>query len=1495
MLKFPVEGGIITICSTILIPTECTSVITSSVIPREERTLPANFKVALHPNFPDQEVVIGGTLSGKGRTDLCSVLKKNLDIFAWQPSDMTGVPRSIAEHQLNIREGYSPVRQKKRGQAPERGKAIQAEDCYPLPEINWKVESLCGYLFKFFLDAYKGYHQIQLAEADEEKTAFHTGQGVYCYTKMPFGLKNVGATYQRLMDKAFEGQIGRNIEVNVDDLVVKSYTEAEMMRDIKKTFRTLRKVNMKLNPKKCLFGLAEGVFLGYVITPEGIKPCPDKTAAVLQLPSSRTIKEVQSLNGNLASLNRFLSKSAEKSMPLFQTLKKYIKKSDFHWTVKAEQAFQQLKQHLSEIPLLVAPKPQEGLIIYLSATYGAISACKLLAVASLIFLQWEQPSLGTTFTGSGNLYCQWELSPGSGNALIKPCPDKMTAVLQLPSPQTIKEVQSLNGNLASLNRFLSKSAEKSLPLFQTLKKCIKKSDFRWTTEAEQVFQQLKQHLSALLLLAAPKPQEELIMYLSATHGAISAVLLTERGTAQTPVYFISRALQGPELNYSPMEKLVLSLVFAAKRLQRYFQAHPIAVITDQPFKQVMSRPDAAGRLQKWSIMLGEHNITYRLRTSIKGQILADFLNEMPSNASQASNNEAEYEALIAGLRIATQMGVKNIQANVDSKLVANQVLGTYIAREENMIKYLDITKDLVSGFKTFSISQVPRSKNKKADDLSKIASTSFAHLSKQVLVEVLETKSITEKEVTAVIEEEGPTWMTELMNYLKEGTLPKDEKEARKIRLKARHMHAGPRSVVAKAIRLGYFWPTMHKDAQDMIRKCSDCQIHRPFPDGPGKVKFLIVAMDYFTKWIEAKAVATITDGQVKKFVWDNIVCRFGISGEIISDNGKQFADNPFKDWCDKLNITQHFASVKHPQSNGLVERENRSLEEGIKARLGEGNKNSVEELPHGSGRNVLGIHDHPGRDKTVPRQNRSYATTLVLTDNQRVITNQPIKQIISRLDVAGRLQKWVVMLGEHNITYRTRTSVKGQILADFLVEEPDEAPPDTSVVEIPQEAWILFTDGSSCVDGSEYEALIAGLQIAAQMGVRNVHVSVDYKLMANQVLGTYVAKEENMVRYLEKAKSLIIGFANFSISQVLRRKNKKADALSKIASTSFAHLSKQVLVEASFLKLWLRCVGPLEEYYVIRDIHEGSCSMHAEPRSVVAKAMRLGYYWLTMHRDAQDMIRTCNACQIHRPVRRNPQQPLTLITNPWPFYKWGIDIADPFPEGPEKVRFFSSYGLFHKVDRGESRGNKHWKSSEEVRVGQHSMPLQSPRRNSLEQWNQGPSQRGKQELDRRTSPCPWARRTMIKSSHGETLFSLTYGTKAVIPAEIRMPTYRTTVVDAMHNDEELRLHLDLLEERRERAVIRKAKAKLKMTKYYNARVRGVTFKPGDFVYCSNDASHAVDEGKLGPKWEGPYEATKALGDGAFKLRSTDGTVLPRTWNIANLKSVTSESRLMHG
>ncbi|GKB93906.1 reverse transcriptase domain-containing protein [Tanacetum coccineum] len=457
-------------------------------------------------------------------------------------------------------------------------------------------------------------------------------------------------------------------------------------------------------------------------------------------------------------------------------------------------------------------------------------------------------------------------------------------------------------------------------------------------------------------------------------------------------------------------------------------------------------------------------------------------------------------------------------------------------------------------------------------------------------------------------------------------------------------------------------------------------------------------------------------------------------------------------------------------------------------------------------------------------------------------------------------------MLGEHNITYRPRTSVKGQTLADFLVEKPDEALPDMSMDKAP----------SSCVDGSgaglilispegmeftyalrfqftasnneaEYEALIAGLRIAIQMGESNMH-----------------------------AKSLISGLANFSISQVPRSKNKKTDALSKIASTSFTHLSKQVLVEVlkeksiqveevatvveeegptrmtqiveylkngtllddrkeasklcikarqyellegvlyrrSFLNPWLRCVGPLQVDYVIREIHEGSCSMHAGPRSVVAKAMRLGYYWPTMHRDARDMILAMDY-----------------------FTKWIETKAVAKITGSRVKKFVwdnivCHFGFLREIvsDNGKQFSDKPFKDwCEKLNITQRFTSIKHPQSNGL------------------------AHRMMIKSSHGDTPFSLTYGTEAVIPVKIGMPTYRIAVVDAIHNDEELRLNLDLLEGQREHAAIREAKAKLKMT------------------------NHAVDEGKLGPKSEGPYEVTKALGDGEYKLRSTDGMVLPRT------------------
>ncbi|GJU33358.1 reverse transcriptase domain-containing protein [Tanacetum coccineum] len=622
-------------------------------------------KVAINPDYPEQTIMIGSTLTEEGRNKLYDLLQRYLDIFAWKSADMTGVPRHIAEHRLNVREGCSPVRQKKRGQAANRNHAIHKEigklveagimkdvhyhdwlsnpvmvkkhddswrmcidfkdlnkacpkDGYPLPEIDWKVESLCGFPFKCFLDAYKGYHQIQMAKKDKEKTAFITSQGIFCYTKMPFGLKNAEATYQRLVDKAVHKQIARNLEVYVDDLVIKIRMEDEIVIDIEETFKTLREINMKLNPKKCAFGVEERMFLGYKVNTRGLKVCPDKVDAVLSLSSPKCLNDVQKLNGKLASLNRFLAKSAEKSLPFFKTLKKCTKKSDFHWTAEAEEAF-----------------------------------------------------------------------------------------------------------------------KKSLPP----------------------------------------------------------------------------------------------------------------------------------------------------RVSVKGQILASFIIERPEEDSPDTLMEVEEE-----------LREPWILFTDGSSCTYGSGAGLILTNPEGM----EFTYAL-------RLRQVPRSE-KKADALSKITSTSFAHLSKQVLVKELKEKSISEVEMLAVIEEEGDTWMTPIFEYLTKyflgpwlrcvGPLQANYVLG-EIHEGSYGMHTGKRSVMAKALRIGYYWPTMHKDARTLIRACQDCQVHKPVPknpqqkltpiaslwlfykwgidiagpflEGPGKVKFLIVAIDYFTKWIEAKPVATISGNQIKKIVWTTL------------------------------------------------------------------------------------------------------------------------------------------------------------------------------------------------------------------------------------------------------------------------------------------------------------------------------------------------------------------------------------------------------------------------------------------------------------------------------------------------------------------------------------------------------------------------------------------------------------------------------------------------
>ncbi|GJV82004.1 reverse transcriptase domain-containing protein [Tanacetum coccineum] len=170
---------------------------------------------------------------------------------------------------------------------------------------------------------------------------------------MPFGLTNARANYQRLVDKVFASQIGRNMEAYIDDTVINIMDEEDMLLDIKETFEWLQEINMKLNLKKCSFGMEEGQFLGHMVSKQGIKANPTKVQALTNLKRLKTIKEVQSLNGKLATLNIFLAKSEEKDVPFFKTLKGCLKKKDFIWTKEVDKAFKEMKKYIEKLPTLL--------------------------------------------------------------------------------------------------------------------------------------------------------------------------------------------------------------------------------------------------------------------------------------------------------------------------------------------------------------------------------------------------------------------------------------------------------------------------------------------------------------------------------------------------------------------------------------------------------------------------------------------------------------------------------------------------------------------------------------------------------------------------------------------------------------------------------------------------------------------------------------------------------------------------------------------------------------------------------------------------------------------------------------------------------------------------------------------------------------------------------------------------------------------------------------
>ena len=211
------------------------------------------------------------------------------------------------------------------------------KDPFLMPKIDQLVDVTVGHPRMSFLDAFQGYHQIPLALDDQEKTAFVTPIENYHYKVMPFGLKNARSTYHRMMTRMFESQLGKNIEIYIDDMVVKSKMVSEHLRDLQAIFQILRKYKLCLNASKCSFDVGSGKFLGYMVTHRGIEVNLDQIKAINKLLSPRNLKEVYKLTGMAAALNRFISRSANRCRPFFLLINKW---KDFEWTEECATAFQ---------------------------------------------------------------------------------------------------------------------------------------------------------------------------------------------------------------------------------------------------------------------------------------------------------------------------------------------------------------------------------------------------------------------------------------------------------------------------------------------------------------------------------------------------------------------------------------------------------------------------------------------------------------------------------------------------------------------------------------------------------------------------------------------------------------------------------------------------------------------------------------------------------------------------------------------------------------------------------------------------------------------------------------------------------------------------------------------------------------------------------------------------------------------------------------------------
>jgi ribonuclease HI len=353
---------------------------------------------------------------------------------------------------------------------------------------------------------------------------------------------------------------------------------------------------------------------------------------------------------------------------------------------------------------------------------------------------------------------------------IEPNLEKVTALERMGPIRDLKGVEKVLGCLAALSCFISRLGEKGLPLYRFLKK---HEHFSWTAEAQEALDKLKAALARAPILMPPSDSEPLYLYVTATTQVVNAVIVVERTEeghtlpVQRPIYYISEVLSETKARYPQIQKLLYAVVLARRKLRHYFEAHPVTVVSSFPLGEIIRNPVAAGRIAKWSVELMGETLAYVSHKAIQSQILADFVAErtdtqlLPPQIQAecwtlyfdgsvmktgvgagllfisplgehmryalrlhfpTSNNVAEYEALLCGLRIAIETGIKCLDVRGDSQLVIDQVMKNASCHDDKMEAYCNAVRALEDKFYGVELNHVPRRYNEEADEHAKIAS-----------------------------------------------------------------------------------------------------------------------------------------------------------------------------------------------------------------------------------------------------------------------------------------------------------------------------------------------------------------------------------------------------------------------------------------------------------------------------------------------------------------------------------------------------------------------------------------------------------------------------------------------------------------------------------------------------------------------------------------------------------------------------------------------------